>query len=89
MKAVETPSTNLILTAPVGDEDFVLDLPVTQYEMETPNGVMDCIMSCWELSPDELKRIQETGKIYFHMYGKTHPPMLLTLDTLEEMMSNE
>ena len=85
MKPVETSSTNTILTAPKGQENSVFNLPVTRYTMQTPDGDMDCVMSCWELTPEELKMIEETGKIYIHMSGNTHPPMMLTPYPLEEL----
>ena len=85
MKPVETPSTNTILTAPKGQENSVFNLPVTRYTMQTPDGDVDCVMSCWELSPEELEKFKETGSIYFHMYGNTHPPMMLTPYPLEDL----
>ena len=85
MKPVETPSTNTILTAPKGQENSVFNLPVTRYTMQTPDGDVDCVMSCWELSPEELEKFKETGRIYFHMYGNTHPPMMLTPYPLEDL----
>ena len=85
MKTVEKPSTNTILTETKGQENSVFNLPVTRYTMQTPDGNMDCVMSCWELTQEELKMIAETGKIYFHMYGNTHPPMMLTTYPLEDL----
>lgn len=40
------------------------------------------IITCWEVSPEEIKRIQETGKIWLSVltYGQPLHPVLLTTD---------
>ena len=40
------------------------------------------INTCWELSPDELKRIQETGEIWLAVltFGQPLQPLLLTTE---------
>ena len=40
------------------------------------------ILTCWELSPDELKKIQETGKIWLSVLTFGHPlqPVYLAVD---------
>ena len=40
------------------------------------------INTCWELSPDELKRIQETGKIWVSLltFGQPLQPVLVSVD---------
>lgn len=39
------------------------------------------IVTCWELSPDELKQIQETGKIWVSLltFGKPLQPVLVSV----------
>lgn len=85
MNPIETDTTNLILTAPEEQESIVGDLPCTRYHMSTPEGDIPCIMSCWELDEAELELIKKTGKIYFHTFGETHPPIMLTPIPIEEM----
>ena len=43
------------------------------------------IVTCWELSPDELKQIQETGKIWVSMltFGQPLQPVLVSVDKPE------
>jgi len=40
------------------------------------------ILTCWELSPDEIKRIQETGKIWLSVltFGQPLQPLCLSAD---------
>lgn len=40
------------------------------------------VNTCWELSPEEIKRIQETGKIWLSVltFGHSFHPVLLTAD---------
>lgn len=39
------------------------------------------IVTCWELSPDELKQIQETGKIWVSLltFGQPLQPVLVSV----------
>lgn len=43
------------------------------------------INTCWELSPDELKQIQETGKIWVSIltFGQPLQPVLVSVDKPE------
>lgn len=43
------------------------------------------IVTCWELSPEEIKRVQETGKIWLSLltFGQPLQPVLLTADKPE------
>lgn len=40
------------------------------------------IVTCWELSPDEIKQVQETGKIYLSILTFRQPlqPVYLSVD---------
>lgn len=90
MTPVQLPTTNLILTAPKNSEDTIMDLPVTKYSIETPDGVQECVMSGWQLSPEELEYLNNhNGIIYFHTYGNTHPPIMLTPLPLEALKDVE
>lgn len=33
------------------------------------------VVSCWQLSPEELEQVQQTGKIYIRMYTEIIPPI--------------
>ena len=43
------------------------------------------ILTCWELTPQELKKIQETGKIWLGVltFGQPLQPLLLSVDKPE------
>lgn len=39
------------------------------------------VISCWELTPEEIERVKETGKVYVSVAsGKYIIPMFLTTD---------
>lgn len=43
------------------------------------------IVTCWELSPDELKRVQETRKIWLGVltFGQPLQPVIVSVDKPE------
>lgn len=74
---VKFPQSNDLLRRPSGmTEDQCADLPiwrgVTAHDMATP-----MLISCWELSPEEMEQINRTGKIYVGAIGQTHPPIFI------------
>lgn len=75
MKPVRTDTCNAVYTL-----EGCQDLPVTKYT-NVDNGEMG-VESCWELTPDEIKQIQETGKVYLYIQGSIVPPVLLTTESM-------
>ena len=49
------------------------------------------VVTCWELSPDELKRVQETGKIYLGLltFGQPLQPVIMSVDKPEPYDAQE
>ena len=74
MKPVETNTCNAFYTS-----EGCNDLPVTKY-INANNGE-EGVESVWELTPDEIKQIQETGKVYLYIQGAAVPPVLLTTES--------
>lgn len=74
MKPVMTDTCNTVYTL-----EGCNDLPVTKYT--NVNNGEEGVESVWELSPDEIKQIQETGKVYLYIQGATVPPVLLTTES--------
>jgi hypothetical protein len=74
MKPVKTETCNAVYTL-----EGCNDLPVTKYVNEANNE--EGVESCWELTPDEIKQIQETGKVYLYIQGNVVPPVLLTTES--------
>jgi hypothetical protein len=74
MKPVETSTCNAVYTL-----EGCNDLPVTKY-INANNGE-EGVESVWELTPDEIKQIQETGKVYLYIQGAAVPPVLLTTES--------
>ena len=52
---------------------------------EDRGGKSGEILTCWELSPDELKRVQETGKLWLGVlaFGQPLQPVYLAVDKPE------
>lgn len=74
MKPVETSTCNAVYTL-----EGCNDLPVTKY-INANNGE-EGVESVWKLTPDEIKQIQETGKVYLYIQGAAVPPVLLTTES--------
>lgn len=74
MKPVATETTNAVYTL-----EGCHDLPVTKYT--NANNGEEGVESVWELSPDEIKQIQETGKVFLYIQGAAVPPVLLTTES--------
>lgn len=75
MKPVKTETTNAVYTLA-----SCHDLPVTKYINAATNE--EGVESCWELTSDEIKQIQETGKVYLYIQGQHVPPVLLTTESM-------
>lgn len=75
MQPVRTETTNAVYTL-----EGCNDLPVTKYR-NTDNHE-EGVESVWELTPDEIKQIQETGKVYLYIQGGVVPPVLLTTESM-------
>lgn len=73
MRPVQTDSTNIILTA----EDCG-DLPATV--MQRFDGRQE-IETCWELTPEEIAQICQTGRIYMVAEGREIPPVQLEVES--------
>jgi hypothetical protein len=67
MHPVEFPEMNTKLVAPGCG-----DLPVAHCGTH--------IVSCWDLTDEDRKRIADGGKIWFTIHAPFHPPILLTTD---------
>ena len=74
MKPIMTNTCNAVYTL-----EGCNDLPVTKYT--NANNGEEGIESVWELSPDEIKQIEKTGKVYLYIQGGTVAPVLLTTES--------
>jgi hypothetical protein len=41
------------------------------------------VVSCWQLTDEEISVIQKTGNIYVAVMGRTQPPIYLSVDRSE------
>jgi hypothetical protein len=69
MKGIPFTQANDILGAPKGMEKEVYGLPIYRHPDEP------WIISCWELTPEELAEVQRTGVVYLHVWSNTTFPV--------------
>ncbi len=77
MKPVNIVGANLTLMPPE-DMDDCEPLQVLKHARG--------LMSCWEVSPEDLAAIQRTGKIYLNVLcpDEEHPPVWISTDSMTE-----
>lgn len=75
MKPTEFEGHNVVFAK---DQPKYEPLPAFR-DPKDPNGE---VTTCWELSEDDLKKINETGKIYLSMWTFNNPlqPVRLTVE---------
>ena len=71
MKPIITDITNVVACSD-GCEDLPLTRTIDGQHYET----------CWELSDEELKKVQETGKIYVCIRSSMTLPMCVDVETM-------
>lgn len=64
MKPVEFPGVNVVFAK---DQPEYMPLPA----MKIPNDPQGFIITKWQLSPEELERVKETGTIHLSMLSLT------------------
>ena len=75
MKPIAFAEANTVLTKPAGmTDEQCASLPVFKGEM----GGMPVLLSCFEMSDEELLRIIETKRIWLYVFGDRQPPVALT-----------
>jgi hypothetical protein len=74
MRPVKFDKVNAVLNPPPDVEDVA---PL--FVQKRTDGI---VTSCWELTPEELMQLVDTGKIYLHVSGP-HPAVMLSVAPLE------
>lgn len=75
MIPIQTPDTNAVFVAPGCG-----DLAATK--CHDPETGRDYVQTVWQLSIEELKRIQETGLIYVSVMGNGIQPILVSTESI-------
>jgi hypothetical protein len=78
MRAVGFEGATDVLRAPEGEEEAVYDLPIARLQC----GDLPVVVSCWRLTPEDLKQVAKTGCIWFQSWGHTHPPVVVRAEPL-------
>jgi len=79
MQGVSFPQQTTVYGKPAGwkDEDCY-GLPVAQtVYLKSEDKPEACLISCWQLSPEELIEVQKTGKVYLSITGAGMPPVCI------------
>lgn len=55
------------------------------------DGGMGHVITCWELSPEEIERLKETGEIWLNVctFGGAFPPVFLTTERKDLFTTTE
>jgi hypothetical protein len=75
---IEFPEGNDTLRAAPGTEEFVNDLPIFRQPLpgqQMKPGNLPCVVSCFQLTPEEKAEFDRTGVLYLQVLGHTHPPV--------------
>lgn len=68
-------------TRVIGKSQGYLGLPVRD-ELVKDNAtgqITPCMTTAWEPTPAELAALNAGAPIYLHLYGTSHPPVLITV----------
>lgn len=86
MNPIEFPEQNIVFHPAKGTEDEVGNLPA----FRSQPGSMPLIISCWQLSPEDLTKVQETGKIWLTQWQvQLYPVGLSTESPFREINDQE
>lgn len=82
--AVSFPEQNIVFEGPP-DDKTISDLPARTgwVDFENGEGPVPVIVSCWELTPAELERVKETGRVYCWVFAQITPPVAISGDPPE------
>lgn len=75
---LEFPECNDVLRAAPGTEDYVQDLPIFRQPLpgqQLKPGHLPCVVSAFQLTPEEKAEFDRTGVLYLQVIGYTHPPV--------------
>lgn len=73
MNVVKLPQTDCIAVAP-----GCFDLPMAQAVVIKPDEKHEvCLITCWELTDEELQEVIKTKRLYLRLHTAVTPPVLL------------
>lgn len=73
MEVVKLPQTDVIATAP-----GCFDLPMAQAVIMTDKTQPQvCLITCWELSDEELEEVKKNKRIYLRLHTAQTPPVAM------------
>lgn len=75
MELIEFPEQNTVIAK---DQPEYAPMPARRIE-NSPTGELIC---CWQLTPEEIEKVRETGVIWHSIYTFANPlqPQLLSVD---------
>jgi len=82
MKYIEFPEANTLFAAPKGMEDHCGSLPAMVTKDDHGH---DCVISAWQLSPEDIAAATAGRPIYLKVVGGQPPVALFTLSETGEI----
>lgn len=83
MEGIPFPQQTTVFGKPKDwkDEDCY-GLPVAQsFYLNSEQKKVPCLISCWQLTKEELEEIQRTGIVWLSITGEGMPPVSLQINT--------
>jgi hypothetical protein len=72
MNVIKLPQTDVIATAP-----GCFDLPMAQAVIIEGDSMKVCLVTCWELTDEELTEVIKTKRLYLRLMTAQTPPVSL------------
>jgi len=72
MNVIKLPQTDVIATAP-----GCYDLPMVQAVVIGEKDIQGCLITCWELTEEELQEVIKTKRLYLRLMTAVTPPVSL------------
>jgi len=75
---VPFPEANLVLAPPTPEDAAAGTVYGLQVHRWRDLDGQAHVLSKWKLTPGELAEIARTGVVWFHCWGRTHPPIAIS-----------
>lgn len=71
-------------TRTLGKSQGYLGLPIKDAILNVGGVEFPVMISAWEPTPEDLRILNEGGKIYLAVFGKSHPPVLMSTKEIDK-----
>lgn len=71
-------------TRVLGKSQGYIGLPIKDTILGVDGGEFPVMISAWEPTPEDLRALNEGGKIYLAVFGTSHPPVLMSTKEIDK-----